>query len=206
MNRFRHGKPARCVSHDGTMQSQFPATRDSFPFVYQMGGSAPPISRAPVEPPPKIVTLGGYLAGSVPESERRLIARLVGDRRGAVMIEAALALPLLVTLIMGGLFYGIAVIAVNQLQFACESAALCGGYGQCLTASATRGYASDRVGGNGAYTPTFTVNMNATCTGGQNGQGVQVSGTMSYQLITMFPALTLSASACAPTMPSQLPS
>lgn len=202
MNRFKHGKPAKCVSHDGTMQGRLPRY-PSFPFVYRIGGDRDDDpGPAPIEPPRNLNRLGDYMA-SAPASEQRLFRRLVGDRRGVAAIEAALVMPIFITLLLGSAFYGIAMLTANQLQFAVESSALCGAYQACTTQGQVQQYAINRMAGSPfVAASTFTINMSATCSGG-NGTGVQVNGTLNYQLFTMFPQLTLQASACAPAMPVQ---
>ena len=45
---------------------------------------------------------------------------------GSVLIEAAIVLPVMLTVIIGGLDLGLGMVAATRLNFATESAAKCG--------------------------------------------------------------------------------
>ncbi|WP_019515978.1 TadE/TadG family type IV pilus assembly protein [Sphingomonas sp. Mn802worker] len=63
------------------------------------------------------------MVGILPRFTGRRQARLVGQRRGAVLVEFALVLPILITLVMGVLCYGQYIWLAHSVQTAANDAA-----------------------------------------------------------------------------------
>lgn len=109
------------------------------------------------------------------------------DNRGVVAVEFAIIAPVLIVMLMGMVNYGLAMIAYQRLQFGVESAAKCGGTGQCKTGPDMTGYADNSAQISGAsYIADFEP-----C-------GARVAGTYEWNLVGLFPPMTLNAAACYP--------
>lgn len=109
------------------------------------------------------------------------------ERRGSVAVEFAMILPILLTLLMGGLNYGMAVFTYTRMDFAVESAARCWALDKCHNEGDATNYATARASIAGV---SFTAADDAC--------GRKVSGTFDFNLITMFPVIPLNVTACYP--------
>jgi Flp pilus assembly protein TadG len=127
-------------------------------------------------------------------SPKGLFSRLLRERRGAVAIEFALTVPVLLVVMLGIVEFGRALWAQNALHYAVEEAARCATIDltTCGNTSETQTYAST-ASGYGFATSVFTVTV-AAC-------GNQVSANYPFQFLTSFfgTGPTLTAQACFPT-------
>ena len=122
-----------------------------------------------------------------------VLARLLTDRGGATAVEYALVLPLLVTMIMGGIWVGALTLSVSSLDMAVQSAARCAAVdaNQCGTASATQAYAQSKYAGL-AVSPTFSASSSGC------GHTVTGQATFDLNIVPGVGSIPLSTSACFP--------
>jgi TadE-like protein len=112
---------------------------------------------------------------------------------GAALVEAAIALPVMLFAIFGGLDLGLGMLAATRLSFATESAAKCGALavpGVCPDAATTAAFAATQ---SGAPASAFSV--------GQAGGMEQVSASYAYRFLFLPWTITLQSSASYPTTP-----
>ena len=112
---------------------------------------------------------------------------------GSALVEAATVLPVMLTVIIGGLDLGLGMLAANRLNFATESAAKCGALavpGVCPDAASTAAFA---VTQSSAPASAFSVSR----AGGLE----QVSASYAYNFVFLPWTITLQASASYPTNP-----
>jgi Flp pilus assembly protein TadG len=112
---------------------------------------------------------------------------------GSALVEAAIVLPVMLTVIIGGLDLGLGMLAANRLNFATESAAKCGALavpGVCPDAASTAAFA---VTQSSAPASAFSVS--------QAGGLEQVSASYAYNFVFLPWTITLQASASYPTNP-----
>jgi Flp pilus assembly protein TadG len=118
--------------------------------------------------------------------------RLVTCERGASVVEFALVLPALATLLIGGIYTGILMYSTAGLHIAVEQAARCYSVNasRCGSASAAQTYAQNQY--YGMNSPAFTASKQAC--------GHQVSGTVTVAFSAVLTDVTvpLSATACFP--------
>jgi Flp pilus assembly protein TadG len=131
------------------------------------------------------------------------LRRLVCRRGGAVAVEYALILPMLLLFVIGIIDVGRLLWTFTTLNRAAEAAARCGAVNSidCGTAAAIQNHAVDEAWGMNIAAAAFAVTTPAC--------GVQVTGT--YDFVFAIPALatttplgtvTLKATACYPVMTS----
>jgi len=110
---------------------------------------------------------------------------------GSILVEAAIILPVLLLLVLGGLDLGLGMVASLRLNFAVEAASRCGAIGAtpCPDQGSTAQYAAQAAG---VPVDAFTVTKVAC--------GILVSASYQFQP-TILPAFDLSATACYPTAP-----
>ncbi len=118
-----------------------------------------------------------------------------GSRRGAVAVEFAIALPLVLLFVIGLLEFGRLIWMKTTLDYAVEAAARCAAIDAALCGSAgeTESFAVSAAAGLPVDAGNFAV-AEAQC-------GVLVSGSMpfSFAVPALFPfSLTLSAEDCYP--------
>ncbi len=122
------------------------------------------------------------------------LSRLLRERSGAVAVEFALTVPILLVALLGIIEFGRVLWAQNALHYAVEEAARCATIDltTCGNTSETQTYASTASGYTFA-TSVFTVTV-TTC-------GNQVSASYPFQFLTSLVSynLTLTARACYPT-------
>ena len=109
---------------------------------------------------------------------------------GAVLVEAAIVLPVMVFVILGGLDLGLAMLQATRLNFATESAANCGALGVCCPPAA---FAVTQSSPQAAFTVTQ-----------QNGMEL-VSATYAYSFMFLPWTITLQSSASYAIQPTQKP-
>lgn len=112
---------------------------------------------------------------------------------GAAMVEAAIVLPVLLLVILGGLDLGLGMLAATRLNFATESAAKCGAVavpGKCPDAGTTAAFAATQ---SGAPASAFSVS--------QGGGMEQVSASYAYSFILLPWTITLQSTASYPLTP-----
>ena len=110
---------------------------------------------------------------------------------GAILVEAAIVLPVMVLVILGGLDLGLGMLAATRLNFATESAAKCGALavpGFCPDAARTAAFAATQ---SSAPASAFSVRL----TGGM--EEVSASYPYSFQFLPW--TVTLQSSARYPT-------
>jgi Flp pilus assembly protein TadG len=135
------------------------------------------------------------------------VRNVAQDCRGASAVEAAIALPILLVLIVGVIEVGFMLWTQVSLNFAVEQAARCGAlnFGVnnatiCKTAATIQSFAvAQAVGIPGLTTANFTVHTSgaAVC-----GSGTQVAASYNFQSMvqSLVPyTLTISATSCYPT-------
>jgi Flp pilus assembly protein TadG len=112
---------------------------------------------------------------------------------GAVLVEFAIVVPVLILLLLGGVDIGLASLSANKLNFATEAAARC----QAINATpcsgggnATIGYANSVAQLSGA---SFIVTT-SSC-------GIQVTGNYSYSAFYLPYSIPMTTSACYPVAP-----
>ena len=117
---------------------------------------------------------------------------LVRDCNGAVAAEFLIVLFPLLLLLLGTFDIGIAMLAVNRINFGAEAAAKCGAIGSAICASPaqTAAYGASVVGLRGLDASHFLVTT-AEC-------GMYVTVTYPYAGVVL-PVITLRAGACYPT-------
>lgn len=117
---------------------------------------------------------------------------LAKSDEGAAAVEFGLVLPALATLLVGGLYAGLAVYSATGLRSAVEQAARCYSVNSsvCASASATQTYAQTQY--YGIESPTFTASIQSC--------GHQVAATVTIPFIAVVANfnLPLSATACFP--------
>jgi Flp pilus assembly protein TadG len=116
---------------------------------------------------------------------------------GAVLVEAAIVLPVMVLVILGGLDLGIGMLAATRLNFATESAAKCGALAVpgCADAASTTAFA---VAQSGAPASAFFVSPVSQCAM----ETVSASYAYSFQFLPWTVTLQSSASYPANCPPS----
>ncbi|MBV8337761.1 MAG: pilus assembly protein [Alphaproteobacteria bacterium] len=115
---------------------------------------------------------------------------------GAVLVEAAIVLPVMVLVILGGLDLGLGMLAATQLNFTTEAAARC----QAINATPCSG------GGNATISYANSVAQNTLVSGASFtvttlSCGVQVTGNYSYSSIYLPYSIPITISACYPVVP-----
>jgi Flp pilus assembly protein TadG len=107
-------------------------------------------------------------------------------------VEFAMVFPALATLLVGGIYAGLAVYSATGLRSAAEQAARCYSVNStsCGTASATQAYAQVRY--YGISTPRFTASIQSC--------GHQVAAAVTIPIIAVMAnfSVPLSATACFP--------
>lgn len=113
-------------------------------------------------------------------------------RRGAVAIEYAIVLPVLLIFLFGIMDAGRLLWTYTTLYRASEAAARCAAIKatSCTTFSATQSYAATAAWGLNIDASAFTVS-NPAC-------GMQVSATYNFFFVFPWQAVTLTASTCYP--------
>ena len=113
---------------------------------------------------------------------------------GTAVVEVALLLPLLTSLLLAIIGGSLLMNTIGSLHYAVEGAARCAGINaaSCTTTAATQSYAASLYTGPSSPTPVFTASTQ-TC-------GNQVSGSITYVLDVAVAEWTipLSATACFP--------
>lgn len=113
------------------------------------------------------------------------------------MVEAAIVLPVMLLVILGGLDLGLGMLAATRLNFATESAAKCGAVavpGVCPDAGATAAFAATQ---SGAPASAFSVS--------QGGGMEQVSASYAYRFMYLPWTITLYSAASYPLTPPPSP-
>lgn len=116
---------------------------------------------------------------------------------GVAMVEAAIVLPVMLLVILGGLDLGLGMLAATRLNFATESAAKCGAVavpGVCPDAGATAAFAATQ---SGAPASAFSVS--------QGGGMEQVSASYAYRFMYLPWTITLYSAASYPLTPPPSP-
>jgi Flp pilus assembly protein TadG len=112
---------------------------------------------------------------------------------GAILVEAAIVLPVMLTVILGGLDLGLGMLAASRLNFATESAAKCGALAVpdvCPDAAATAAFAATQ---SSAPASAFSVS--------QAGGMERVSASYVHNFLFLPWTTTLQSSATYPTNP-----
>jgi Flp pilus assembly protein TadG len=113
---------------------------------------------------------------------------------GTAVVEVALLLPLLTSLLLAIIGGSLLMNTIGSLHYAVEGAARCAGINaaSCTTTTATQSYAASLYTGPSSPAPVFTASAQ-TC-------GNQVSGSITYVLDVAVAEWTipLSATACFP--------
>jgi Flp pilus assembly protein TadG len=119
--------------------------------------------------------------------------RLRGDERGATAVEYGFVLPILIIMILGGIWASLLTFSVSSLDMAAQSAARCMAVdaNTCGTPTDTATYAQSRYAGPN-ISPVFT----ASATG--CGHTVTAQATFNLNIIPGITNLPLSVSACYP--------
>ena len=117
---------------------------------------------------------------------------LATDIRGSSLIEAALVIPVLLFMVLGGVDVGRVLWVRNTLQSAVESAARCAAVDatNCATASAVKTHAANMATGIGVAASEFAVS-NPSC-----GEKVEITYTYTgaiSSVINFQPTFTVSA-------------
>jgi Flp pilus assembly protein TadG len=122
-------------------------------------------------------------------------------REGTALIEFALTVPVLLTLMLGIIEFGRVLWAQNALHYAVEEAARCMTFNatSCGSTSATQNYAAATSGmtfanASAVFTPTTAVACGAVT-------GNKVTASYPFPFLTTFfsYSITLTAQACFPT-------
>lgn len=113
-----------------------------------------------------------------------------GNDDGAVLVEAAIVLPVMVLVILGGLDLGLGMLAATRLNFATESAAKCGALAipGCTDATSTAAFALAQSGAPASA--TFSVSTVSQC----GMETVSASYAYSFQFLPWTVTLQSSAS------------
>jgi Flp pilus assembly protein TadG len=124
---------------------------------------------------------------------RRRLARFGADQGGAAAIEYALALPVLLTMLLGGIWVSLLMLTANSLDYSVQTAARCAAVDErlCGDTAAVRSYAARIYGG-----PTASPVFEATTAG----CGHKVTGRATFDL-NILPGLgpvPITTSACHP--------
>lgn len=113
------------------------------------------------------------------------------DCSGAVAVEFALVLPVMVVFMLGIIEWGRYMYTYNTMQFGCEQAVRWGVYHITGTSAAVEDYARNQM--TGVVPDNVTVVMNAGTT------SVEVSANTQFNfitsLVTPFPSITITARA-----------
>jgi uncharacterized membrane protein len=111
------------------------------------------------------------------------------DVRGVALVEAALTIPLMLLVILGGLDLGLAMLAASRLQYGTQAAAICA-------------LAKDPRCGGDPPIPTDVKTFALTAAGigtfsvASGGCGTQITGNYTY-VPTLIPYnIPLNATAC----------
>jgi hypothetical protein len=130
-----------------------------------------------------------FTIGDLPD---RLPGFAVMNDRGAVLVEYAILLPVIVSVIFGGLDMSLATITAGRLQFAAEATSRCVVIGNtlCATRETAQTYLTNALG---APPSVFTVNPGQPC-------GTVVSASYNYVPFILPASMipTLNATACYP--------
>jgi Flp pilus assembly protein TadG len=111
------------------------------------------------------------------------------NENGTALVEAAIVLPVMVLVIVGGLDLGLGMLASTRLNFATESAAKCGALAVvCSNETAIQAFAATQ---SGAPPSAFSI----TPTPGME----QVSASWAYSFRFLPWTVTLRSSASYPT-------
>ena len=123
----------------------------------------------------------------------RLLRRLARDEAGATAVEYGFVLPVLLTMILGGVWVGLLTFSISSLDLAVQTAARCMAVdaNACPTASATQTYAQSRYAGPN-ISPVFTATT-AGC-----GHTVTAQANFDLNILPAIGAVPLSVSACYP--------
>lgn len=111
---------------------------------------------------------------------------------GSALVEAAIVIPVMLTVIIGGLDLGLGMLAATRLNFATESAAKCGALavpGVCPDAASTAAFAATQ---STVPASAFSVSQ---------GGGLELSASYAYKLVFLPWTITLQSSASYPTNP-----
>lgn len=109
---------------------------------------------------------------------------------GAVLIEAAIVLPVMLLVILGGLDLGLGMVVATRLNFATESAAACGAVSACPDAGSTAAFASSQ---SGIPAGAFSVSQSPTME--------TVSASYGYRFMFLPWTITLQSTASFPVLP-----
>ena len=116
---------------------------------------------------------------------------------GTAVVEVALLLPLLTSLLLAIIGGSLLMNTIGSLHYAVEGAARCAGINaaSCTTTTATQSYAASLYTGPSSPTPMFTASPGGCGTG-----TTQVTGLVTYVLDVAVAKWTipLSATACFP--------
>jgi hypothetical protein len=108
---------------------------------------------------------------------------------GATFIEAAIVLPVMLLLILGGLDLGLGMVVATRLNFATESAAACGAVAACPDPAA---FASSQ---SGIPAGAFSVSQSPDHT------METVSASYGYRFMFLPWTITLQSTASFPVLP-----
>jgi Flp pilus assembly protein TadG len=117
---------------------------------------------------------------------------------GAVLVESAIVLPVMVLVILGGLDLGLGMLAATRLNFATESAAKCGALAVpgCTDAASTAAFAAAQ-----SSAPASAFSVTQVSYGATQGGMEQVSASYAYSFQFLPWTITLQSSASYPITP-----
>ena len=126
---------------------------------------------------------------------RKLAARLRANRDGASTVEFALVAPLVIMVIIGGMYLSMLGFTASSLHYSAQAAARCRSVNTtiCTDAASTQTFAGNQFMNLAGNTATFTAST-AAC-------GNKVVGTVTFALNAGMSKMNipLSASACFPS-------
>lgn len=121
--------------------------------------------------------------------------RFLTDSAGSTIVEFAVAAPIVLMVIWGGISLSMAGFSAANLRYATQAAARCAAVQTtvCADEDSTRAYAVKQFTPLTDATATFAVEMEAMC-------GKRVTGNQDYVVQTGVGSITvpLSSSACFP--------
>jgi Flp pilus assembly protein TadG len=124
---------------------------------------------------------------------RSFPTRFASDARGAVAIEYAITLPVLLLMLLGAIWTGLLIFSMSSMEMAVETAARCASVdsSNCGSPYATENFARSQYAGP-AISPVFTASSTGC------GHTVTGQATFNLALVPGFATVPLSASACYP--------
>jgi Flp pilus assembly protein TadG len=125
----------------------------------------------------------------------RFARQLAASTTGSAVVEFAMIAPIMIMMVIGGIYMSMLGYTANSLHFAVEAAARCASVNTtvCTNATTTQAFASSRFVNLGGDPVTFTYTT-PTC-------GKQVEAAMVFVLNTGISQyrVPLNATACFPT-------